>query len=119
MQRISSEILIIEDDGMITMVLEDFLEDLGHVVAGTAASVEQAMTFLMEGRPDAAIVDLRLGGSNSYPVMQRLKVLGIPFAVASGFGADIDWTFCSDDPVIIPKPFVMEDIEAALAKLLF
>lgn len=113
----SSEILIIEDDGMITMVLEDFLDDLGHAVAGTAASVDQALAFLLEGRPDAAIVDLRLGGVDSYPVMQRLQVLGIPFAVASGFGADIDPTFCGDEPVIIPKPYVMEDIEAALAKL--
>ncbi|MDY6947272.1 MAG: response regulator [Pseudomonadota bacterium] len=114
----TNRIMVVEDDGMIAILLEDMLEALGHEVAGSASSVTEALALLDESRPDAAIVDLRLGESESYPVMDRLRELDIPFAVASGFGADIDRSRCGSDAAIVPKPYVMGDVERALGEIL-
>ncbi len=111
-------ILIVEDDAMIAMLMEDILDALGKKPLGPASSVEQALSILANQQPNAAILDLKLGNQKSYPVMDRLRDLDIPFAIASGYGADIDRSHCGDDVITIPKPFVMKDVEAALNKLL-
>ena len=40
----SRSILIVEDEPLIAMMLEDFLESLGHVVVATCESVEEVVT---------------------------------------------------------------------------
>ena len=70
------KILIVEDDGMIAMLLEDILDALDREVSACVSSVDQALAYLEDHRPDAAIVDLRLGDEVSYPIMDRLRELG-------------------------------------------
>lgn len=111
------KVLIVEDDGMISMLLEDILEALDCEVAACVSSVGQALDFLEEGQPSAAIVDLRLGEEVSYPIMDRLRELDIPLAVASGFGTDIDRSRCGEGAAFIPKPYVLDDVERALEEL--
>ena len=36
-------VLIVEDEPLIAMMLEDFLETLGHQVAGTCESLDEAI----------------------------------------------------------------------------
>ncbi|RPF71112.1 response regulator [Aurantiacibacter spongiae] len=114
----SKKIMIVEDDGMIAMLLEDILDALGYEIVGPAGSIPSALEILDDCQPDAAIVDLRLGEHDSYPVMDRLRELDIPFAVASGYGADIDRSRSGSETVIIPKPYVLEDVERALGEML-
>jgi DNA-binding response OmpR family regulator len=111
------KILIVEDDGMIAMLLEDILDALDREVSACVSSVDQALAYLEDHRPDAAIVDLRLGDEVSYPIMDRLRELDIPLAVASGYGTDIDRSRCGEDAVFIPKPYVFDDVERALEEL--
>lgn len=81
-------ILVVEDEALVAMLLEDALADAGCRILGPAPSVEQALALLKHDRPDAAVIDLNLGGETSAPIADVLAALGIPFLVATGYGAE-------------------------------
>ncbi len=66
-------ILIVEDEPLIAMMLEDFLDSLGHTVSGTCDSVECALAEVEKGGFDLAILDVNLKGENVWPVASRLR----------------------------------------------
>ena len=64
----ANRILIVEDEPLIAMMLEDFVEMVGKSVAGVADSVATALTTIEAGGVEAAILDLNLrGGEKSTP----------------------------------------------------
>ena len=111
------QILIVEDEPLIAMMLEDFLEVLDKHPMGTADCVEAAMAKLDGGRIDAAILDVNLrGGEKSTPVAEALAERGIPFVFATGGGEDaVDDRF-RDRPRLM-KPFTMDGVAKALDAL--
>lgn len=110
-------ILIVEDEPLIAMMLEDFLDILGRQVAGVADSVSTALPLVAAGGIDAAIVDVNLtGGEKCWPVADALAAAGIPFVVATGGGGDMIADGHKDRP-ILAKPFTMDAIEQALDSL--
>lgn len=114
---ILSRILIVEDEPLIAMMLEDFLDILGRQVAGVADSVSTALPLLAAGGIDAAIVDVNLNdGEKCWPVADALAAAGIPFMVATGGGDDMIVEGHKHRP-ILAKPFTMDAIEQALAAL--
>jgi DNA-binding response OmpR family regulator len=50
---------------------------------GPASSVDQALDLLKSQRPDAAVLDVTLGGEKVTPVAVLLKQWGVPFVLAS------------------------------------
>ena len=56
----SRSILIVEDEPLIAMMLEDFLESLGHSVTGSCDSVKEALAAVERGGFDVAILDVNL-----------------------------------------------------------
>ena len=110
-------ILIVEDEPLIAMMLEDFLDALDHQVVGTADSVDTALPHVAEGRLDAAILDVNLrGGEKSWPIADALSEAGIPFVLASGGSADTIAEPHRDRPMLT-KPFTMDGVSKALAAL--
>ena len=68
------QILIVEDEPLIAMMLEDFLDVLDKQVAGTVDSVDDALARVAEGGIDAAILDVNLrGGQKSTPSPKRWR----------------------------------------------
>ncbi len=113
----AKSILIVEDEPLIAMMLEDFLDALGHHVAATADSVAAGAAAIAAGGIDAAILDLNLrGGETSTPIADALAEQGIPFLFATGGSGDGIPDGHRDRP-IIGKPFTMDAIEQALAAL--
>jgi DNA-binding NtrC family response regulator len=82
-----AKILIIDDEPLITAMMEDWLSELGHLVVGPAHNLATA-TELAASEIDAAIVDVSLGKDNSYPLVEALIARGLPFALATGYGQD-------------------------------
>jgi DNA-binding response OmpR family regulator len=110
-------ILIVEDEPLIAMMLEDFLDALDHRVVGTADSVDTALPHVAEGGIDAAILDVNLrGGEKSWPVADALHEAGIPFVLASGGGQDTIAEPHRGRPMLM-KPFTMDGVSKALAAL--
>lgn len=110
-------ILLVEDEPLIAMMLEDFVDTLGYVVAGIADNVAGALELVESGGIDAAILDVNLrGGEKSGPVADALAALRIPFVFATGGG---------DEGIVerhrarprLDKPFTMDRVEQALAAL--
>ncbi|MCW6508675.1 response regulator [Lichenifustis flavocetrariae] len=108
---------MIEDEMLITMLLEDILEELGCQVAGSAVNVRQAEDLAMNATADAAILDVNLGGDPVYPVAERLIERNIPFVFASGYGSANLPDRWQNHPTL-PKPFTADQVETVLRTLL-
>ena len=107
-------VLIVEDEPLIAMMLEDFLDALEREVAGTADNVAGALAQIEAGGVEAAILDVNLrGGEQSWPVAARLDELGIPFILATGGAGDTIAETWRNRP-ILSKPFTMDGVERAL-----
>jgi DNA-binding response OmpR family regulator len=112
-----SRILIVEDEPLIAMMLEDFLDVLDKQVAGTADNVAQALSIVERGGVDAAILDVNLrGGETSWAIADALAARGVPFLIATGGSNDTIADQHKGRPVL-PKPFTMDGVERALAGL--
>ena len=109
-------ILIVEDEPLIAMMLEDFLETLGHDVVATCESLEEALDRVQAGGFDLAIIDVQLkDGKRVWPVADRLKQDGTPFIVATGGHVDPPPPEHAEAPVL-SKPYTIEAIEPALER---
>lgn len=106
-------VLIVEDESLISMMLEDFLESLGHGVAGTCESVAEALDRVEQGGFDVAIIDVNLNGERVWPVADRLAAKGIPYVLATGGHIDPPPEAHAAAPVL-SKPFTLDAIEPVL-----
>jgi DNA-binding response OmpR family regulator len=110
-------ILVLDDEPLISMLVEGWLVELGCEVVGPARSVQEGLDFAGSAPLDAAILDVNLGGQNSYSVADALRQRGIPFAFVTGDGT-IDAASGFADPILLAKPFDFEGVKAVLGELL-
>ena len=106
-------ILVVEDEPLIAMMLEDFLESLGHRVHATCDSVGQAVEAVDQGGFELAILDINLKGESVWPVAQRLRDKTIPFVLATGGHVDPPPAEFGDAPVI-EKPYTIDRVSPAI-----
>jgi DNA-binding response OmpR family regulator len=110
-------ILIVEDEPLIAMMLEDFLETGGMAVAGVSDTVQSALAVAGEGGVDAAILDVNLsGGEKCWPVAQALAAQGIPFLFATGGGDGSIHEEFRGRPTIA-KPYTLDGVTTAVGDL--
>lgn len=106
-------VLLVEDEGLVAMMLEDLLEDLGCEVAGSLASVGAALAWIEAGgSADVALLDVNLSGEPVFPVADALKARGVPYAFATGYDEGHDPRF--KDAPLLGKPIRQERLEALL-----
>ena len=110
------KVLVVEDEMLVSMLVEDMLADLGCTVVGPAAELEEAMSLAQSADIDLALLDVNLGGRPIFPVADALKARGVPFAFASGYGE----AGLSEDhrgAAVLQKPFREADLAKALPGL--
>lgn len=83
---IPEHVLVVEDSMIIAMDTEDSLRSLGVKTVTTAGSVAGALESIAKDPPQFAVLDYNLGNENSDPVAAKLKALGVPFVLATGYG---------------------------------
>jgi DNA-binding response OmpR family regulator len=106
-------ILIVEDEPLIAMMLEDFLDSLGHTVRGTCDNVGCALDEVEKGGFDLAILDVNLKGENVWPVAALLRQKRVPFVIATGGHVDPPPPEFNDAPVI-EKPYTVDRVTPAI-----
>jgi CheY-like chemotaxis protein len=106
-------ILIVEDEPLIAMMLEDFLESLGHTVKASCDNVADALKAVALNGFDVAILDVNLKGENVWPVAAELRQRGVPFVLASGGHVDPPPPEFASAP-LIEKPFTIDRVSPAL-----
>lgn len=114
----AARILVLDDEMLVAMMLEDMLADFGYEVVGPFARLEDAMEASGRERLDGAILDLNLGGGvASTPLAERLREQGVPFLLATGYGAN-EQTEALGHSGLLSKPFSASDVEKALETML-
>lgn len=110
----SARILIVEDEPLIAMMLEDFVETLGHTVSGVADSLEDGLAAVSGGSFDVAILDINLRDRKaSWPIADALDDAGKPFLLASGGDLDSPPDRHATRP-FLSKPFTLESVSEAI-----
>jgi CheY-like chemotaxis protein len=114
----TATILIVEDETIVAMALKHVVRDAGHFIFGSVAKGGRAIDLLAKGRPDAALLDIRLSyGEVVYPVADRLAAIGVPFALMTGYATqEIEARFASC--VVLHKPFSEGSVRATIKRLL-
>lgn len=111
-------ILVVEDEPLISMMLEDFLDALGYRLAGSCDGVTDALAHVEKGHFDAALLDVNLrDGETSWPVADALSAEGRPFVIATGGGNDLIPERHADAPVL-SKPYTIDGIREVFETLL-
>ncbi len=111
-------ILVVEDEPLISMMLEDFLDALGYRLAGCVDGVSEALQRVAKGGFDAALLDVNLrDGETSWPVADALRERGQPFILATGGANDMVPERHADVPVL-SKPYTLDGVRDAFELLL-
>ena len=83
---VSQRVLVVEDEAMVSMMLEDMLAELGCEVVGPAPSLSAGLELARAAAIDAAVLDVNLAGEKAFPIADALAERGIPFIYATGYG---------------------------------
>lgn len=110
-------ILVVEDEIIVSMLIEDLLADMGATVVGPAARVARALELVAAEPMDAALLDVNLAGETTFPIAEELRRRGVPFAFATGYGAGgVPAAF--EGQALLQKPFHERDLGDVLARIL-
>lgn len=109
-------VLVVEDEMMVSMLIEDMLSDLGCVVIGPAARLDEAIALAESTPIDCAVLDVNLGGQPIFPLADILRAKGAPFAFATGYG-DAGLRDVDRGSPVLQKPFRESDLARILGEL--
>jgi CheY-like chemotaxis protein len=109
-------VLVVEDEMMVSMLIEDMLTDLGCTVVGPAARLDEAIDLAMASDLDCAVLDVNLGGQPIFPLADLLRERGKPFAFATGYG-DAGIREVDKGTPVLQKPFREGDLARVLGDL--
>ena len=109
-------VLVVEDEMMVSMLIEDMLTDLGCTVVGPAARLDEAIDLAKTHELDCAVLDVNLGGQPIVPLADVLREMGRPFAFATGYG-DAGLRDVDKGTPVLQKPFRESDLARILGEL--
>jgi DNA-binding response OmpR family regulator len=110
---VGKRVLLLEDEMLVSLMIEDFLAAQGCIVVGPFSQVAEAVLAAKAEAIDVAILDINIGGVMSFPVADALQARNIPFLFLSGYGQSAvpadhpEWLVCS-------KPFTGAKLVGAL-----
>ena len=108
-------ILVVEDEYFIAFDIKRALVKEGADVVGPVGDAAKGLALASDAL-DAAILDVNLEGTNSFPIADRLRVRRVPYMFLTGYD---DWAL----PEIyrsaprIAKPFPMRAVLDCIAHL--
>lgn len=111
-------ILIVEDSILIGLSLQDMCTSLGWTLIGPAVTVGDGLRLAGAEAIDAALLDVDIGGGQSWDIADVLERRAIPFAFTTGHDlADFLPARFAATP-ILRKPFRMAGIAQTIGTLL-
>lgn len=110
-------ILVLDDNALISVLLEEWLIELGYEVAGPVPLVADALRVIEETSVDAAFLDLSVGDGDCMPVAAALEQRRVPFTFATGGSMDGLEAHFPTAAVMI-KPYDFSDVKKALDRML-
>lgn len=106
-------VFLVEDDPLVAMMLEGYLDVLGHEIVATAATVAEALELVAKRDFDLAILDVHLAdGKTSEAVAAALSDAGKAFLATSGDATIMAAEF--DGRQVLRKPFGIAELDRAI-----
>jgi DNA-binding response OmpR family regulator len=108
-------VLVLEDEMLVSLMIEDLLDDQGCHIVGPYDRLLPALDAARIQAIDFALLDVNVAGSNAFSVAEALAARNIPFLFLSGYGQGAmpvehsDWRVCD-------KPFRAEALVAMIAE---
>ena len=116
------KLAIVEDEVILAMALTLMLEDWGHQVVGTADTEAAALALVESERPDAVLMDIRLGrkdsGLRAARVLRETTDIPIVFCTAYADSLSIQAEVRDiDNAHLVGKPVDEEHLEWLLRRI--
>jgi CheY-like chemotaxis protein len=120
-KEIRTEVLIIEDQALISMELEQIVTEMGHTVCGTATTHKDAVAAAEQSKPGLVLADIQLadGSSGVDAVKDILEQFSIPVIFITAFPEKLLTGERPEPTFLITKPFQPNAIRAAISQALF
>ena len=106
-------LLVVEDEWLVSLMVQETAQELGCEIAATAARLTDAIRLAREATFDILVLDLNLDGEHSFEVARIARDRGKPILFASGYSAPILPAEFSG-ALLLQKPFLAESLQAAL-----
>lgn len=117
----ATDVLIIEDEPLISMQLENLVTDLGHRVIGTAATRSQALEIFSEHPAGLVLADIQLadGSSGIDAVEDLLKFGDLPVIFITAYPEKLLTGERPEPTYLVTKPFQESTVRTAISQALF
>lgn len=109
----SLKVFVVEDEGIIRILVADMLGELGHTLAAEAGHIDQALELAKSTEFDLAILDLNLRGEMVTPVAKLIMARGRPIIFATAYGSEGLPEDFRNFPALL-KPYHLEDLAALI-----
>lgn len=111
-------VLVVEDDPMISESLCDILEMLEHKVIGVAENADDAIVLCNQQKPDIALLDIQIGGDIDGVDLSEIinEQFEVPFIFTTAFADDETVRRAREQGPFgyVVKPYGVKDINAAI-----
>lgn len=111
------DVLLVEDESLVSFLLEDMLLELGAAAVRHASRLNSGFALAAEKTPGLAVLDVNLAGEAIYPLAERLRAERVPLLFITGYGRDglgPGWADCE----VLQKPLTLAQLEGALSRIL-
>ena len=111
-------VMIVEDEALLAMELQFLLEDMGHRVVGTAASLHEAIGLAERERPELALIDIYLtDGPTGVSVAKSLAETKATRVLLMSGNVNRIPPDCAGAVGYIGKPYTQSGVKSAIGYL--
>lgn len=119
--ELATDVLIIEDEAVISADIEALVLELGHRVIGVTTTRTEAVDAVAKERPGLILADIQLadGSSGIDAVKDILKRYDVPVIFITAFPERLLTGERPEPTFLITKPFQPDNVKAAIGQALF
>ncbi|HYA79754.1 MAG TPA: response regulator [Methylocystis sp.] len=118
---VSTDVLIIEDEVVISADLAMIAQDLGHSVIGVARTRDEARTIVKEKKPGLVLADIQLadGSSGIDAANDIISDLEVPIIFITAYPERLLTGERPEPTFLISKPYRVDAVKATISQSLF
>ena len=119
--ELATDVLIIEDEAVISADIEALVRELGHRVVAVTTTRTEAVDAVANERPGLILADIQLadGSSGIDAVKDILKRYDVPVIFITAFPERLLTGERPEPTFLITKPFQPDNVKAAIGQALF
>lgn len=107
------DVLLVEDESLVSFLIEDMLLELGAGAVRHASRLEGGFALAAEKTPGLAVLDVNLAGQAIFPLAEELARRGVPILFITGYGRGglgDAWAGYQ----VLQKPLTLAQLESAV-----